>query len=77
MESRRPQEVQRRIPREILDFVPESPTVVDRMIFLKSLQSAPRGASSRPGGCTYVHLRVLLDDSDTFDLLFEAVTSHP
>ena len=50
MQSRRPQEVQRRIPREILDFVPESPIVVDRKIFLKSLKSAPRGASPGPVG---------------------------
>ena len=28
-----------------------------------------------PGGCTYEHLRILLDDPDTFELLFEAATS--
>ena len=44
-------------------------------IFLKSLKNAPRGASPGPGGCTYEQLRVLLNDSDTFELLLEAVTS--
>ena len=75
MQSKRPQEVLRRIPRDVLDFVPESPLEVDRKIFVKSLKSAPRGASSGPGGCTYEHLRVVLDGVDTLDLLFEAVTS--
>ena len=56
----------------MLDFVPDSPPEVDRKIFLKSLKSTPQGASP---GCTYEHLRVVLDDPDTWDLLFEAVTS--
>ena len=42
---------------------------VDRKIFLKCL------ASPGPGGCTYEHLKTLLDDTDTMELLFEAVTS--
>ena len=75
MQSRRPQEVQRPIPREVLEFEPATPLVVDRKMFLKSLKSAPRGASPGPGGCTYEHLRILLDDLDTFELLFEAATS--
>ena len=67
MQSRRPQEVQCRIPREILDFVPESPIVVDRKIFLKSLKSAPRGASPGPGACVagqFRHIRSALGGSD-------------
>ena len=45
IQSRRPQEVQRPIPREVLEFEPATPLVVDRKMFLKSLKSAPRGAS--------------------------------
>ena len=75
MQSRRPQEVQRPIPREVLEFEPATPLVLDRKMFLRSLKSAPRGASPGHGGCTYEHLRILLDDLDTFELLFEAATS--
>ena len=75
MQSRQPQEVQRPIPREVLEFEPATPLVVDRKMFLKSLKSAPRGAYPGPGGCTYEHLRILLDDLDTFELLFDAATS--
>ena len=75
MQSKRPQEVLRRILGAVLDFVPESPPEVDRKIFLKNLKSAPREASPGPGGCTYEHLRVVLDDPDTLDLLSEGVTS--
>ena len=42
---------------------------------MKSLKSSPRGSSPGPGGCTYEHLKVLMDDVDTFGLLYEAVTS--
>ena len=32
-------------------------------------------ASPGPGGCTHEHLKTLLDDTDTTELLFEAITS--
>ena len=70
-----PKEAQRLIPREMIEFEPAKPLVLDRKMFLKSLLSAPRGASPGPGGCTYEPLRMLLDDFDTFELLFEAATS--
>ena len=41
----------------------------------QSLKSAPRGSSPGPGGCTYEHLKVLLDESDTMELLFAVCTS--
>ena len=40
-----------------------------------STVSAPRGASPGPGGCAYEHLKLLLEDIDTVELLLEAVTS--
>ena len=42
---------------------------------MKSFKSSPRGSSPGPGGCTYEHFNVLMDDVDTFELLYEAVTS--
>ena len=48
---------------------------MDRNTFVKSLKSAPKGSSPGPGGCTYKHLRVLMDDAGIFDLFFEAVSS--
>ena len=50
-------------------------TGLDRDAFLRSLKTAPRGSSPGPGGCTYEHLKVLMDDQDTLELLFEAATS--
>ena len=60
MQSRRPQQVQRPIPRNVLEYRPNVPLQVDRNIFIKSLKSAPKGAFPAAGGCTYEHLRVLL-----------------
>ena len=75
LQSRRPQEVQRAIPRAVMEWEPESPLQIDRKIFLQSLKTAPKGSSPGPGGFTYEHLRVLLDEVATFDLLLEAASS--
>ena len=63
----------RALPQEVHDFQPDTPLTVDRKVFLQCLKSAPRGASPGPGGCTYEHLKLLLDN-DTVELLLEAVT---
>ena len=42
---------------------------------MKSLKTVPKGSSPGPGGCTFEHLRVLLDEVATFDLLLEAGSS--
>ena len=65
----------RELPEHVRAFTPETPLVVNKEILLKSLKSSPRGSSPGPGGCTYEHLKVLMDDADTFNLLHEAVTS--
>ena len=75
LQSRRPQEVQRDIPREVLESHPDVPVQLDQKIFMNSLKSAPRGSSPGPGGWTYEHMRVLLDDPDTCNLFFEAASS--
>ena len=75
MQNRRPQEVVRNILQNILKFEPDVPVQVDRKAFLKCLKSAPKGSSHGPGQCTYEHLRILVDDVDTMEILIEAVTS--
>ena len=63
------------LSQDVLEFDPERPVILDRPTFLTSLKSAPRGSSPGPGGCTYEHLKILLDDSDTTELLFGACSS--
>ena len=75
MQHRRPQEVVREIPKEVLNFEPQTPVVLDRSLFLKSLQTASRGSSPGPGGYTYEQFRVLIDDTATFEPFFEAASS--
>ena len=69
MQGRRPQETLRAIPAEVLNFEPQTPVVLDRSLFLKS--SARRGSSPGPGGYTYEHFKVLINDTATFELFFE------
>ena len=75
LQRKRPQEIQRELPEHVRGFVPDSPLALDRDAFMKSLKSSPHGSSPGPGGCTYEHLKVLLDETDIFELLFDAVTS--
>ena len=42
---------------------------------MKSLKTAPKGSSSGPGGCTYEHLRVILDEVATVEL-FQPKVPH-
>ena len=73
MQDRRPQEVVKEIPADVLNF---QPVVLDRSIFLKSPQTARRGSSSPgPGGYTYEHFKALMDDTAGFALFFEAASS--
>ena len=44
------------------------PVELDRKTFFDSLRSSPRGSSGGPGGRTYEHLKLLLDDNDATDL---------
>ena len=62
LQHRRPQVQQRAVPEEILEL--------DRSKVLANLRSAPRGSSPGPG--TYEHLKILLDDKDTTELLMSA-----
>ena len=75
MQWRPPQVATRPISQEVREFHPEAPVRIDRKVFLVCLRSAPRGSSPGPGGCTYAHLKMLLDEMDTVELLLEAITS--
>ena len=72
LQNRRPQEVGQPLSPEVLGFMLDRPVRLDRTLFLESLKSAPRGSSPGPGGCTYEHLKVLLDETDTAELMFAA-----
>ena len=75
MQNKRPQVVFRELTEEVLNYELDVRVTLDRKLLLQSLRTAPRGSSPGPGGFTYEHARVLLDDSDTFDLLVEALNS--
>ena len=63
LQRRRDQEVVRPLSQEVSEFEPERPVILDRPTFLTSLKSAPRGSSPGLGGCTYEHLKTLLDET--------------
>ena len=65
LRARRPQEQQRAIPSEVVEYVPGSPLQLDAKNFTKCLRTAP----SR---CSNETLRVCLDDVETLGLLFSA-----
>ena len=75
LQSKRPREVLRPLPQRVREFHPESPLELDRDKFLQSLKTAPRGSSPGPGGFSYEHLKIMMDEEDTLELLYEAATS--
>ena len=42
----------KKIPQEVMGFVPDRPFELDVKVFTKCLQSAPAGSAPGPGGCT-------------------------
>ena len=62
--------------RVVLDWEPESRVELHRSTFINSLRSSPRGSSAGPGGCTYEHPKLLLDEIDTTELLVAAIFSR-
>jgi hypothetical protein len=52
--------------------MPETPLCLDKDLFTSALRTSAKGSSPGPGGATYEHLRVLLDDPATFEELFAA-----
>ena len=45
---------------------------LDRSTFINSLRSSSRESSAGPGGCTYEHLKLLLDERDATEFLVAA-----
>ena len=70
LQHRRPQVQPRAVPEDILEHA--ATIFLDRSKFLASMRGAPRGSSPGPGGCTYEHLKILLDDTDTTELFMSA-----
>ena len=68
MQSKRPQAQVRPIAAEVLHFQPER-LRLDRRVFVDALRSAARGSAPGPGGMTYDHLKVILDDEGMLGLL--------
>ena len=73
LQRKRQEEVVRELPEHVRAFVPETPLVVDKEIFEESQVITTRFISPGPDESTYEHLKVLMDDVDAFELLYEAV----
>ena len=71
-ESKRPSRLREPLPREVVAHVPAHPFDMDEMMFLRCLRSARRGAAAGPSGMTTEHLRPLLDDWHSMEVLFKA-----
>ena len=55
-----------------MELQPEVPFELDAEMYLKNICSAPRGSAAGMAGDTNEHLKVLLDDEGTSELLADA-----
>ena len=53
------------------DVDANSPISLKKAIFLEAIKKAPRGSGAEPSGWRYEHLRLLMENQFTSDLLFE------
>ncbi len=67
--TRRPPELAEAIPNVVLQYSPDRPLDIKFKLFVETLRATARGSSGGPGGTTYEHLKVALDDEDTAALL--------
>ena len=67
-EDLRPTELSSPLPIEALLFDPTSSLRISSQILMKSLKSAGRGSAKDLSGLRYEHLRVLLDDEESWNL---------
>ena len=74
LKASRPAEPTELLPPEVISFAPASPIAIRSDVFVQTLKSAPRGSASGPGGTTYEHLKVALDDEQTTELMVAAST---
>ena len=75
LQSKRPDAPRQPLPDEVLHYQPPVPLQLDREAFLACLRSSPRGSAAGPGGCTFEHLRVLMDDTEGLEELLNAAES--
>ena len=73
LQSKRPLQSAQPIPPEVLNYRADSPLRLDRDSLVASLRTSSRGSSAGPGGCTYEHLRCVLDDPYLLELFCDAM----
>ena len=73
LQSKRPKVAQSPIPDDIRNYHPPKPVSLDRQTVITCLTTAPRGASPGPGGLTYEHLKLVLDEGDLLELMIAAL----
>ena len=64
-----PEKPSERIPREVLDYVPEEPLQPDERLFQNRLRGKPRGLSGGLSSMKNEHLKLLLHDEEALTLL--------
>ena len=69
--TRRPPVITVPIPEAVQNFRPVEAFALDGDKFIKNLRGARKGAAGGPSGMTSDHLRVILDDEHTTDLLLK------
>ena len=60
------------LPRGVVDHAPVKPFDLDEKLFLRCLRSSRRGATAGPSRMTTEHLRPLLDEWSSVQVLFKA-----
>ena len=70
--EKRPPELHEPIPPEVLDSECDEEVDFSLDSFVNVLRKLPRGSSSGPGGMTYEHLKLCLEDEETTALMYLA-----
>ena len=69
--DRRPASLRDLLPAAVQNFVPDEVFVLDYNRFVANLRGARKGAAASPSGVTADHLKILLDEEDTTELLYK------
>ena len=72
-ETKRPSRPREPLPRGVVDHAPVTPFDLDEKLLFRCLRSSRRGAAAGPSGMTTEHLRPLLDELSSMQVLFKAV----
>ena len=71
-DAKRPSRPREPLPREVVEHVARTPFNLDENSFLRCLRSCRRGAAAGPSRMTSEHLRPLLDDWSSMQVLVKA-----